>query len=214
MLGWLHMDAARFNLVAAEDKDPAYVRALAAASRAVALDGKSVLALKALASINHYTGNYEESEQIQRQALALNPNDPDTLAQLGWRLAVRGNFQEGIPYLHKAIERSVLPPGWYYHLIAIDHYMNGRYTQMLETANKSAADNSSISWSLVAIAQGALGNEAAAREALAKMAEISPLLNRDPTAGYRRHQATEEIVQALVKGLRKAGWTEVQAAQQ
>jgi TolB-like protein len=110
MLGWLHMDAARFNLVPAEDKDPAYVRALAAASRAVALDGKSVLALKALASINHYTGNYEESEQIQRQALALNPNDPDTLAQLGWRLAVRGNFQEGIPYLHKAIERSVRPP--------------------------------------------------------------------------------------------------------
>jgi hypothetical protein len=60
----------------------------------------------------------------------------------------------------------------------------------------------------VAIAQGALDNDAAAREALAKMAEISPLLDRDPAAGYRRHQATEEIVQALVTGLRKAGWTE------
>jgi hypothetical protein len=92
--------------------------------------------------------------------------------------------------------------------------MNGRYAQMLETANKSAADHSSISLSLVAIAQGALGNEAAAREALAKMAEVSPLLNRDPAAGYRRHQATDEIVQALVKGLREAGWTEAQAAQQ
>jgi hypothetical protein len=79
---------------------------------------------------------------------------------------------------------------------------------MLEAANKSAIDNSSISWSLVAIAQGALDNDAAAREALAKMAEISPLLDRDPAAGYRRHQAIEEIVQALVTGLRKAGWTE------
>ncbi|MCV3244094.1 tetratricopeptide repeat protein [Mesorhizobium sp. ZC-5] len=213
MLGWLRMDAARFNLVAPEDMSLAYSRALEAASRAVALDGRNVLAFKALASINHYIGNYDESERIQRQALALNPNDPDTLAQLGWRLAVRGRFQEGIPYLHKAIERSVLPPGWYYHLIAIDHYMNGRYAQMLEAANKSATDNSSISWSLVAIAQGALGNDAAAREALAKMAVISPLLNRDPTAAYRRHQATEEIIQALVAGLSEAGWHR-QAAQQ
>jgi TolB-like protein len=213
MLGWLRMDAARFNLVPADEVDLAYIRALEAASRAIALNGRSVLALKALASINHYTGNFEESEQMQRQALALNPNDPDTLAQLGWRLAVRGNFQEGIPYLHKAIERSVRAPGWYYHLIAIDHYMNGRYREMLETARKSATDNSSISWSLVAIAQGALGNDAAAQEALTKMAEVSPALARDPAAGYRRHQATEEIVQALVTGLRNAGWTERQAPQ-
>jgi TolB-like protein len=213
MLGWLHLDAARFNLVPPKNKDAAYVRALAAASRAVALDGRSVLALKALASINHYTGNYEESEEIQRQALALNPNDPDTLAQLGWRLAVRGNFQEGVPYLHKAIEWSVNPPGWYYHLIAIAHYMNRRHAQMLEVANKSVADNSSISWSLVAIAQGALGNDAAAREALAKMAGVSPSLNRDPAAGYRRHQATDDIVDALVAGLRKAGWTETREPQ-
>ncbi len=214
MLGWLHMDAARFSLVPAEDVDPAYVRALAAASRAVALDGRSVLALKALASINHYTGNYEESEQIQRQALALNPNDPDTLAQLGWRLAVRGNFQKGIPYLHKAIERSVLPPGWYYHLIAIDHYMNGRYAQMFEAAKRSTADGQGIGWSLVAIAQGALGNDIAARQALADMAERSPSFARDPAAGYRSHRATEEIVQALVSGLHKAGWTEAPPPQQ
>lgn len=213
MLGWLRMDAARFNLVAPEDVPLAYSRALEAASRAVALDGRNVLAFKALASINHYIANYEESERLQRQALALNPNDPDTLAQLGWRLAVRGRFREGIPYLHKAIERSVLPPGWYFHLIAIDHYMNGRYAQMLEAANKGATDNSSIGWSLVAIAQGSLGNDAAAKEALAKMAEISPLLNRDPAAAYRRHQATEEIIQALVTGLGEAGWRR-QAAQQ
>ena len=208
MLGWLQMDAARFNLVPADDVDLSYVRALAAASHAVTLDRRSVLALKALASINHYIGNYEESEQIQRQALALNPNDPDTLAQLGWRLAVRGGFREGIPYLQQAIERSVNPPGWYYHLIAIDHYMNASYAQMLETARKSAADGSGIGWSLIAIAQGALGNQAAAREALAKMAEKSPALARDPAAGYRRHQATDEIVNVLVAGLRKAGWTE------
>lgn len=207
MLGWLHLDAGRFNLNSQGSATLSYKRALDAASHAVALDGKNVLALKALATINHYMGNYGESERIQRRALALNPNDPDTLAQLGWRMAVRGKFEEGIPYLQQAIDRTVNPPGWYFHLIAVDHCLNGRYAEMLSAAKRSTADGSGISWSFVAIAQGALGNDAAAREALTKMAEISPLLGADPAAVYRRNQATDEIVEALVTGLRKAGWT-------
>lgn len=208
MLGWLYLDAGRFDRVPDGDREHAYDQALDAASHAVLLDGKDVLALKALSSINHYLGNYEESERIQREALALNPNDPDTLAQLGWRLAVRGRFDEGIPYLERAIERSVNPPGWYYHLIAVDHYMHGRYAEMLTAAKRGAASGSDISWSFVAIAHGALGNAAAARQALEKMAELSPLLARDPAALYRRHQAADGIVDALVAGLRKAGWSE------
>jgi hypothetical protein len=38
------------------------------------------------------------------------------------------------------------------------------------------------------------------------MAEASPLLGRDPAAGYRRHKPTDSIVRALVAGLRNAGW--------
>jgi hypothetical protein len=40
------------------------------------------------------------------------------------------------------------------------------------------------------------------------MAELSPLLGRDPAAAYRRHRAVDSIVDALVAGLRRAGWTE------
>ena len=149
----------------------------------------NVLALKALSSINHYTGNYEEGERLARAALALNPNDPDTLAQLGWRLAVRGRFDEGIPYLERAIARTVSPPGWYFHLIAIDLYLRGDHEAMLTAAERSAVDGSAISQSLIAIAQGALGNREAARHALDRMAEISPPLGRDPADVYRRRHA-------------------------
>ena len=206
MLGWLYLDSARFDLT--DDVGRAYDQALDAGQRAVSLDGRSILALKALASINHYLGNYDEGERIQRQALALNPNDPDTLAQLGWRLAVRGNFKDGIPYLKHAIDRTVNPPGWYYHLIAIDHYLNGRYADMLDAARRGAIDGSGISWSFVAIANGALGNREDAQEALARMTEISPRLARDPGAVYRMHGAVDSIVDPLVEGLRKAGWTD------
>ncbi|WP_346912172.1 hypothetical protein [uncultured Roseibium sp.] len=207
MLGWLYMDSGRFEW-APDSPEKAYDRALSAASHAIVLEGKNVLALKVLAAVNHYMGNYEESVRLQRRALELNPNDPDTMEQLGWRLAIRGNFEEGIPYLQKAIDLTVSPPGWFYHLIAIDHYMNGRYTEMLTAAKNGVVDELPTSWALVAIAQGALGNKAAAQTALAKMTQASPLMARDPGTFLRRHQATDEIVNAFIAGMRKAGWTE------
>lgn len=208
MLGWLHLDAGRFGYAADGDIESAYDRALEAASNAVTLDGKNVLALKALSSINHYMGHYVEGERFARQALEINPNDPDSLAQLGWRLAARGKFDDGIPYLMQAIERTVSPPGWYFHFVAVDHYLHGRYAEMLTAAEIGAPSKSTASWSLIAIAHGALGNGASAREALAKMAEISPELARDPAAFYRRHGTIDNTVDALVSGLRKAGWPE------
>ena len=208
MLGWLRLDAVRFASSADGDTKDTLGEAFDAASRAVSLDNNNVMALQALSSIIFYMGQYAESEKIQRQALALNPNDPDTLAQLGWRLAVRGNWDEGIPLLQHAIDRTVNPPGWYYYLIAIHSYLEGAYADMLSEAEHSTGDGTGLGQSLIAIAQGALGNKDAARRALAKMAAISPLLARDPATVYRRHQATDEIVNALVAGLRKAGWSE------
>lgn len=207
MLGWLYLDSGRFGLAAEGDKELAFDSALNAASHALSLDGNNILALKALSSINHYMGNIEEGERLAKKALDLNPNDPDTLAQLGWRLAVVGKFEEGIPYLEKAIERTRNAPGWYFHLIAINHLLNGRYAEMLTAAKKGVLDGSGVSWCLVAIAQSKLGNKAAARAALEKMAEVSPGLGRDPGTFLRSHQASERIVTSLMAGLKEAGWT-------
>jgi TolB-like protein len=205
MLAWLYMDEGRFDWLKEGSQVEAYRRAVSTAQHALALDRNNILALKALSSTLHYMGEFPEAERIQRQAYLLNPNDPDLLAQLGWRLAVRGNFVEGIPYLKQALDRSVNPPGWYYHLIAIDQYLNGQYDAMLTTSQRSTIDGSAISWSLVAIANGALGRKEEARKALALMNEKSPLLARDPASMYRRHHAVDRIVDALVSGLRKAG---------
>ncbi|WP_271899191.1 tetratricopeptide repeat protein [Candidatus Phyllobacterium onerii] len=208
MLGWLQMDAGRFGWVSDGNIAGAYTRGLATASRAISLDQNNILALTALSSIHHYMGNFQDSERLQRRALALNPNDPDTAAQLGWRLAVRGRFDEGVPLLQQALKRTVNSPGWYFHLIAINQYLHGEYEAMLKTAQASTVDGSGMSWSFVAIAEGALGNQDAAREALAKTERISPLLAKQPVTVYRRHQATDTIVNALVAGLRQAGWKE------
>lgn len=203
MLGWLHLDAGRYEFFGPNEMEAQYQAAFSAASRALALEPDSTLALKALSSINHYMGRFDEGERLARRAMALNPHDPDTLAQLGWRLAVRGNFKEGIVLLDRAIERSVNPPGWYFHLIAVSHCLNHDYERMLRVAERSAADGSAVSQALIAIASAELGNPGVARAALAAMSAFEPLA-RDPAAYFRRHGATDEIVDALVGGLAHA----------
>jgi tetratricopeptide (TPR) repeat protein len=74
---------------------------------------------------------------LARRAVALNPYGPDTLAQLGWRLAARGNFAEGIPYLEQAIERSIDPPDWYFHLMLVDRYLAQDYETMRQLAQRA-----------------------------------------------------------------------------
>jgi TolB-like protein len=107
MLGWIQMDGVRFDFVSADDREAALGESLETARRGAELDPANVTALQALASIAYYAGFYDESERTQRAALALNPNDPDTLAQFGWRLAARGKWDEGIPLLERAIARSL-----------------------------------------------------------------------------------------------------------
>ena len=206
MLGWLYLDTGRFEFAgngSLQALQAHYEKALQAATRAVTIDSTNILALKALASIHHYMGHYDDSERLARQALERNPHDPDTLAQLGWRLAARGKFDEGIPLLRHAIERTVNPPGWYYHFIAVDLYLKGDHEQMLRIAEQSSIDGSGFSQALIAIAAGALGMHDKAQEALAAMSR-SELLARDPVAYLRRHGVSDEIADVLITGLRMA----------
>jgi len=202
MLGWLHVDAGRIPYAGYNTQDE-YEKALQAASEAIRLAPHSTLALTVLAAVEHYLGHYDDSERIMRQALTINPYDPETMAELGWRLAVRGKFDEGIPLLKRAIARTMNPPSWYYHLIAIDLYLKVEYEQMREIADRFVPDDSGFTEALIAIANGALGNRAAAGVALKKLSEFKPLAN-DPAGYMRRHGATDEIVEAITGGLRKA----------
>jgi TolB-like protein len=206
LLGWLHLDAARFSWTPEGDALSEMEQAFATAKHAVDLKPKSTLALQALAAVTYYRGEYADAERIQRQALALNPNDPEILAQLGWRLAVRGRWDEGLGYLGRAIDRTISPPGWYYTLFAVHDYVHGDFAEAAAAADRAKAMCCGIGWSLVAITQAALGNRDEASKALEEMAAQSSLIARDPAAAYRMHHADEAIIDRLVDGLRKAGW--------
>jgi TolB-like protein len=206
MLGFLRLDEARYNLIPPAEAAAAKDDGFAAAAKAIQIEPDNVSGLQALAALDYYSGRIDESEQLMRKALALNPNDPETLVQFGWRLAARGKFDEGIPLVEKAIARTVRPPGWYFHSIAVDRYLKGDYAGAIEAAGRSAANGSGVGLVVVAAAQASLGNQPEAREALKELQRSDRDMMNDPAAVFRTHQVVESTVQALVEGLVKAGW--------
>jgi TolB-like protein len=208
MLGYLRLDGGRFGHdgPAASAEGSAYAAARAAAARALTLDPESVQALKALSTVEFYLGNYEESHRLAREAVELNPNDPGGLGQLGWRLGVRGEFDEAIPYLEQAIARSVRPPPWYFQPIALERMMLGDMPGMLVAAERAEVDRSAPSAALLAIAQAGVGRMEEARESVRIMSERWPLLGEDPARALAIHHVDEEIIAVFVDGLRNAGW--------
>jgi tetratricopeptide (TPR) repeat protein len=203
MLGWIHVDEGRIDYLGTGDRDAAYEKALQATTRAYALDPENTRALKALAAVNHYLGRFALSERLARRALALNPNDPETMAQLGWRLVIRGKSEEGVALLKQAIERTLNPPSWYFHLVAIDLHLRGDHAEMRKVAERAALNDRGVGQGLLAIACAEQGDVACTRRALEQMAQARPFA-RDPEGFLRRHGAIDEVVEALMAGLEKA----------
>ncbi|WP_211907427.1 tetratricopeptide repeat protein [Pikeienuella piscinae] len=205
MRAWLRLDALRFGHIRSPDPDITLETAVEAGMKAIALEPENILGLNALSAINHYRGDFEEGERFARLALHSNPNNPYTLVQLGWRLAVRGDFAAGVPLIERAVALSLNPPGWYFHLLAIDRLMKGDGEAMRSIATSAVRDGSAFSQSLLAMACGLLEDRECAKRALAAMNEISPGL--DPVGYAGSHQAADEILAAMTDALESAGWT-------
>ena len=208
LLGWLHLDAARYRFVPEGEAAGEMEQARIFAERAVTLAPKHPVSLQALAAVSYYRGEFDKAERLQRDALALNPHDPETAAQLGWRLAFRGRWEEGLGYLRQAIARSLSPPAWYYTSLAMHAYLRGNYAEALVEAEQTRITFSGIGLALYAMTQAALGNQDEAKKALDEMAARVPHFASDPAGALRIHHIDEPIIDRLVDGLRKAGWKE------
>ncbi len=203
MLGWTYLDAGRFAFDGHQDPAPDYEAARAASERAMELDPDNTLALKSLAAVEYYTGNFDRAERLSRRAAELNPNDPDALAQLGYRLVIRGNPEEGLPLLERAMARTVNPPFWYNYAIALDRFKNGDYVAMDRIVRRYEHDDTGFGEAMSAIVAGALGQSARAREALERMDSV-PAMQRGVATYFRQHGVDDETVAMVLAGLDKA----------
>lgn len=201
MLAYLRFDATRFGYQQDLTIEEGYAQAREAAAHALTLNPRDTDALKAMSHILHFEGYPEESIDYARRAVETNPNDPETVGNLGVMLGYQGRFSEAEPLLEFTVERSISPAPRYYMFLAMAHLMREDWDDMLSDATFSAADGGSISYMLLAIANANLGNVAAARTDYLRLEERWPLLAEDPKTALKIYNVDPTLLDAFAAGL-------------
>jgi TolB-like protein/class 3 adenylate cyclase len=183
------------------------VEARRAAERSVELDESDPWAHLALGVVNAYGGDLPRAVSAFERALELNPSLMMAYQGLGVALSTE-RPDEAIRILEKGIRLSPRDPFIYlfHHQIAVAHMIAGRYEDALGAEEKSLGLHADQphAYRVLAACHGHLGHVDRAREALAKMRELSPKFSLEQL----RLSNSPALVDRYVEGWRKAGWTE------
>lgn len=152
-------------------------RALEMAEKAVALDPQNAYARCWLAVAHFFRLDNEQFLTHGERALELNPNDPETLADMGHFLSFMGETGRGRELSLRARELNPLHPGWYHFSTYRYHYSRGEFEEALGEVRRVGMPG--FYWARVfeAAALSALGRKEEARAQMDRAYELKPDLN-------------------------------------
>ena len=180
-------------------------RALVHALAATRLDPQNAYARCWLAIVHFFRGENDKFEAESRLALSLNPNDPETLADVGHYLAFMGEFERGAELSRQAQALNPLHPGWYHFSFARLHYHQKAYEDVVADIERIGLPHFYATHLFRAAALGQLGRPEAA-QALGRIFEIKP--NFSARAELKKWNAERHDLEHVIEGLRKAGLRE------
>lgn len=191
------------DLVSSEDS--AMMRRLegVAIERAFASDPNDPDVLWRLANYTaEVKGDRTRARALQREAIARAPNNADVLLIAGWQSPGLGfSGEEPYSWTSRAMELNPDPPVWYRIGHGVAAYVSGEYQAAVEIL--STAPPQIFTPVFTAFAQNRLGNETAAREAIARAFEIAPDLTLARMIGP--HQLDVPELEGLVADARAVG---------
>ena len=177
-------------------------RALKAAQTATRLDPQNAYAHCWLAICHFFRRENDLFEAEAQRALSLNPNDPETLADIGHYLAYMGQFERGVALTKRARELNPLHPGWFNFTFARYHYSRGEYEETLAAVQRIAMPHFYWTHLLNAAALGQL-QRAEAGDALARIYALKP--NFSARRELEKWNTAPDDLEHLLDGFRKAG---------
>ncbi len=121
-----------------ETPDEALDRAVEYARKAVSLDNAESRSHWVLAYVLVFHQDYAEARVHQKRAVALNPNDADVLAKMGYVLPLLGECEEAIGLVEKAIRLNPLHPVWYNSFLGMAFFAARRYREAIAAFEKSS----------------------------------------------------------------------------
>lgn len=181
-------------------------RALLMARRGVELDPQNAYARCWLAIVYFFKHENESFQAEALRALALNPNDAETVAEVGHFCMWMGEFERGIELTRQAVALNPLHPGWYYFAFAQYHYNQRDYAQAVADVEMAGMPNFYWTPLMKAAALGQLGETERAAAALARMRELKPDLSAREE--IKKWNCAPDQATHLMEGLGKAGLSE------
>jgi tetratricopeptide (TPR) repeat protein len=186
-LSWMYGDEERFAYNRRTGAAPPFERARVAAERAVEADGASAMAHQYLAIALFHERDDVGFRAEAEQALKLNPNNSEILADVGLSLVLLDGSTRGRDMAEKAIVLNPGHPAWYHSGVAVYHLLHGDKAEALDSALQFAPDGSPMAAYVLAAAYRLNGQGARADETLAELAVKTPMAIRD----------REELTQSL-----------------
>ena len=182
----------------------AWERAFEAAIKAVELDPANQKAQVEI--VNHFLKQGKDNQVLLQaeKALALNPNNATAIADLSIWLVGAGFWDKGYELAMKATQ---LDPhnGIPYFPIFRYHYNRGDYESALNAILKVNHFGAFNYWQYVAAAYAQLGFKTKAQAAAAKVLELNPDYIDHAYEHCRKFSHSDEYVEHVMVGLRKAG---------
>jgi TolB-like protein/cytochrome c-type biogenesis protein CcmH/NrfG len=183
-------------------------RALDAARRAVVADPTSQWAHHALAQVYFYRREPDAFSAEAERAIALNPNNPNTLGAMGTHFHLAGD-ERGIDLVRKAMKLDPYHPTVFHFTIADYHFHRGEYEEALTAARKIEIPRFFGTQLYLAAIYGELGRQREARAALEELLRQSPGFHVEKLIRERRKwNVSEDRIRHWVAALRKAGLPE------
>jgi len=181
-------------------------RSFVMAEKAVELDPQNAYARCWLAIIHFFRKENDGFRKEAQRALALNPNDPEILAETGHYYAFLGEFERGVELTRRAIILNPLHAGWYHFSFARKNLSEGDYSAALADIRKVNLPGFYWTWLLKTSAFGHLGELESATDSLNHLESLMPGFSaKNELNKWNTHP---DDFEQIMKGLELAGYTE------
>ena len=204
-LALLDIDTVRFGFGRDLVKTDPLQEAIELARLSIELDPTGADGYLALSMALWVARDYEASIETAKRGLAIDPHNPDLLAELGLRYAMREQWSLSRPLIAEAFARNPATPSGYRIATFQYHYMHGNYHAALQEALQVKARFVLYAYLCAAAAYGQLGDKSKAEVALAELLKIDPNYGDHVAEDLAKRGVSPRIVQAVVEGLVKAG---------
>lgn len=176
-------------------------RALALAKSAVDIDDDDGRCHFLLGVIQRYRGDIDNAEKSYRRALALNPNDANTIVTYARLLVYRGHLDEGLELVRQAMRLNPYHPEWYWLNLGAVLYEAGKYEDAAEAFGRIASPGYWV-FCRLAGCYAELGRMTEAKNAAASALRLRPDFK---VAALRLRECRSDMAERIRESLRKAG---------